>query len=222
MRRALNPEQTGRVYDRIGRFQDWQRFYEGPAVRDLEAHAGFNSAESVFELGCGTGAMAQRLLGQLLPDDAGYLGVDISTTMVGLASERVRPFGSRAAVQQVSGWPPLPGQDSSLDRFVALYVFDLLPGELARDLLAEAARLLTSDGRLCLVSLTEGQSHASKAVCATWNGIWKLSPALVGGCRPVDLLPLLADGWRIDHVGTVTSWTVTSQVVIATPVEAQH
>lgn len=214
----LSPEKAGRVYDRIGRLQDWQRLYEGPAIRDLEAHAGFDTARSVFELGCGTGAMARRLLGQLLPSEAGYVGVDVSATMVRLAAGRIQSFGSRGSVHRVSGRAPLPGQDGAFDRFVAVYVLDLLPAELAEALLAEAARLLTSDGRLCLVSLTEGQTPASKTVCAMWNRVWQHASALVGGCRPIDLLPLVQSRWRIDHMATITTWAVTSQVVIASAV----
>jgi SAM-dependent methyltransferase len=214
----LGPEQAGRVYDRIGRLQDWQRFYEGPAVRDLEAHAGFDTAHSVFELGCGTGALAQRLLSRMLPGDARYVGVDVSTTMVELATNRIRSFGPQASVRHVSGRPPPPGTDGTVDRFVAVYVFDLLSAELAAAMLAEAARLLTADGLLCLVSLAEGATRASKALCTIWNRTWQLSPTLVGGCRPVDLVPLLTDPWRVDHFATLTTWAVTSQVVIASPI----
>lgn len=213
----MTPEQAGRVYDRIGRFQDWQGVYEGPAIRDLEAHAGFETARAVFELGCGTGAMAKRLLDQTLPSDAAYTGVDVSATMVRLTSARLRPFGSRASVHRVSGRPPLPGWAASFDRFVAVYVMDLLDDDLAASLLEDARRLLVRDGRLCLVSLAEGQSGASKVVCSMWNRVWERAPALVGGCRPVDLRPLLGHGWRIDHDAVVAAWGVTSQVLVASP-----
>ena len=123
-------------------------------------------------------------------------------------------------MQHVSGRPPLPGTDGSFDRFVAVYVFDLLPAELATAMLAEAARLLIADGLLCLVSLAEGQTRASKALCTVWNRTWQLSPTLVGGCRPVDLAPLLTDRWRVNHFATLTTWAVTSQVLIATPVSS--
>ncbi len=219
--RPLSPEQAGDVYDRIGRLQDWQAFYEGPAIRDLEAHGGFGSARAVLELGCGTGAFARRLLTDLLPDDATYLGVDVSPRMVRLASARLRPFGERAEVRQVSGRPPLPGADGAYDRVVAVYVVDLLPEALARDLLAESARVLTRDGRLCLVSLTTGATPAARAVCAAWTAVWERSPALVGGCRPTDLLPLLGGDWRVAHAANVTAWAVTSQVVVATPGDAR-
>lgn len=211
---GLAPETAGRVYDRIGRVQDWQRFYEGPAVADLVAHADFEHAERVYELGCGTGAMAATLLTDRLPPSASYVGVDVSTKMVGLATRRLEHFGDRATVHKVSGEVPLPGESGVFDRFMGLYVFDLLTESLARGLLEEARRLLEPDGRLCLVGLTHGTTVPSRALCRVWNGAWRLAPAMVGGCRPVDLTDLL-DGWHIEHVTTVVAWTVPSQIVVA-------
>lgn len=215
---TLTPREAGRVYDRIGRFQDWQRFYEGPATRALEADAAFTSARAVFELGCGTGAYAERLLDGPLPAGALYRGVDVSSHMVDLASDRLRRFGERARVELVPGEPPLPGPARAFDRFLGIYVLDLLSDDLAAGLLQEAHRLLTDDGRLCLVGLAEGETGPARAVCSVWEAVWRRSPSLVGGCRPVDIPRLLDDRWRIDHVRTVTAWAVTSQVVVARPV----
>lgn len=215
--RTLTPEEAGRVYDRIGRFQDWQGFYEAPAARELEAQAAFESSGAVFELGCGTGAYAQRLLDGPLPSEAVYRGVDVSSKMVGLASGRLRRFGERAGVELVSGRPPLPGPDHSFDRFLAIYVFDLLSVELAAGLLDEAHRLLTGDGLLCLVGLAQGETKTARAVSSLWEALWRRSPSLVGGCRPIDVSGLLDDRWQLAHVQTVTAWAITSQVVVAQP-----
>ena len=96
--KALTPAQADRAYDRIGRFQDWRAFYEGPAVHDLIAHLHLDAATGVFELGCGTGALAARLLGEHLPAEATYAGVDVSPHMVRLSRERLhRLGGSRAS-----------------------------------------------------------------------------------------------------------------------------
>jgi ubiquinone/menaquinone biosynthesis C-methylase UbiE len=213
---GLTPEQASRVYDRIGRMQDWQRFYEGPAIADLLANADFEKARAVFELGSGTGAMAERLLDEFLPPDGTYCGVDVSPKMIRLATQRLARFSERATVRCVDGRPPLPGQSGSFDRFLALYVLDLLDEPLARDLLAEAKRLLGPDGRLCLVSLTHRHTTPSRALCAVWNRAWQLAPSMVGGCRPIDLRSLL-DGWHIDHVADIVAWAVPSQIVVATP-----
>jgi len=169
----------------------------------------------VFELGCGTGALARALLDHRLSSDATYLGVDVSDTMVQLSSDRLARFGDRATVRKVGGRAPLPGESGGFDRFVALYVFDLLAEALAAELLAEAERLLTPNGRLCLVSLARGTTTPSRIVCSLWNRAWRVAPALLGGCRPIDLLPLLG-AWQIEHCVELTAWAVPSQIVVAT------
>jgi SAM-dependent methyltransferase len=73
------------------------------------AHAAFDSAHSVFEFGCGTGAFAARLLQHHLPADASYVGLDISDTMVLLAQERLKPWSERARVHQSDGTPRISG-----------------------------------------------------------------------------------------------------------------
>ena len=123
---GLTPGQARRFYDRLGRAQDLQAFYEDRAVRDLIGHASLATAGSVFELGCGTGRMAGGLLDRWLPPGARYLGADISTTMTGLASARLRPYRDRAAVVRADGTRRLPVADGSFDRFVTVYVLDLL------------------------------------------------------------------------------------------------
>ena len=129
---ALTPEQARRVYDRIGRAQDWQRFYEDAATAELVAHADFDTAHAVVELGCGTGRFAAALLAGYLPADASYVGVDLSPRMVALASDRLGPWRHRAAVTLVDGGATLPAADGGADRFVANYVFDLLGPEETR------------------------------------------------------------------------------------------
>jgi trans-aconitate methyltransferase len=100
---VLTPEQARRVDDRIGRAQDWQRFYEHAATAELVAHARFDEARAVVDLGCGTGRFAAQLLGEHLPPAATYVGVDLSPTMVTLASERL-PTVARSRLGRARRW----------------------------------------------------------------------------------------------------------------------
>ena len=212
----LSAEQTRRVYDRIGARQDSQGFYENPALDHLVRAAGFGQAQAVVELGCGTGRFATRLLDDELPEDATYAGFDISPTMVGLARERLQPFGKRAAVMLTDGSVELPLVDSCCDRFVSNYVLDLLPEPAIRAVVGEAARVLRPGGRLCLVGLTFGCTFASKGVIAVWRMVHRLSPVLTGGCRPVELDRFVGtEVWRILEETTVVSWGVPSQIMVA-------
>ncbi len=219
----LDAASARRVYDRIGRAQDTQRFYEDPATQRLVVPAGLRSASRVYELGCGTGRYAAWLLETQLPEDARYLGVDVSPRMVRLARERLARWGPRAEVRVVD--PPaltLPGEAESFDRFVATYVFDLLSSEAARTLIREAHRLVLPGGCLAAVSLTTGVTGLSRLVSRTWGAIASRRPALVGGCRPIELGTRLDAGdWRITHREVVISWGVPSEVLVASREDAR-
>jgi ubiquinone/menaquinone biosynthesis C-methylase UbiE len=216
--RYLAPIEAKRFYDRLGSGQDWQRFYENPALNELIAHAGFESAHSVFEFGCGTGALAARLLQRHLPADARYVGLDISSTMVSLALKRLKPWSGRARVYQANGSTRIPEPDQTFDRFVSTYVLDLLAPEFIEQLLSEGRRLLVPGGRLCLASLAYGTSRFSRAVCWGWQRLWRLSPGIVGGCHPIELLEYLPrQDWDPVYRATLTNWGMSSEVLIALP-----
>ena len=215
-RREFTADDAKRFYDRFGAKQDLQ-FYENAALEHLLAHADFEHASSVFELGCGTGRLAERLLRERLPPAARYVGVDVSTTMTQLAEQRLAPWKDRAVVRLGDGTARQPDPDRTFDRFVATYVLDLLPEEKIRDVLDEARRLLTKGGALCVVGMTEGQGPFSRALCTAWKGLHALSPRLVGGCRPLRVEESLNATWRVDHVEVVCAWGVCSEVIVARP-----
>lgn len=204
------------VYDRIGQWQDTQRFYEDLATADLIAHADLWNARSVFEFGAGTGRLAARLLRDHLPPTAHYRGIDVSTTMVALARERVAPWGERALVERSEGSPRLEAADGAFDRFVSTYVLDLLSTADIALVLEEAHRVLAADGLLCLTSATHGRTAIERAVMGVFGGLHALSPSLVGGCRAIDLESSLpAGGWRVVHRRVVSKWGIPSEVLVA-------
>jgi SAM-dependent methyltransferase len=211
---ALTSTRARRFYDSLGRGQDLQAFYEDHAVGELLARGRLGQAHEVFEFGCGTGRLAARLLGEFLPAGARYVGADISDTMTSLSKARLGRFGGRAAVIQADGTGPLPLTSSAFDRFLAVYVLDMLgPAETAA-IVAEARRLLRPGGLLEVVSLTHGATAPARLAARAWTAVWSRAPVLTGGCRPVSVLPL-ADGWQIEHRALVTSWALTSEVVVA-------
>ena len=216
MARVLSQHQEAKgFYDRFGRKQDLQRFYEDPAIEVLLQHAAFESASAVVELGCGTGRLAERLLRELLPGRATYLGLDISRTMVDLTRAHLEPWADRAKVQLTEGSPELPVADRDCDRFLSTYVLDLLSEEEIRLTLREARRVLAAGGRLCLASLTFGQTLPSRLVCRTWSAIHSLRPQLVGGCRPLHLEALTSSDWHVLHREVLCTFGICTEVLIA-------
>jgi len=213
--RGLNPGQARRVYDRIGRMQDWQSFYESPAVEQMVRHAELGRARAVFEFGCGTGRLGAELLAQHLHPSATYTGVDISPVMVSLAQETLNTWEDRATVQMSGEQPRIDAADRSFDRFLSLYVFDLLAQEYALAIVREAARVLEPGGLLCLVSLTWGDSVLSRGLSRLWEGLWSVNPKMVGGCRPVELFSFVEPAqWRTRHRSYISAWGLTSQTAV--------
>jgi SAM-dependent methyltransferase len=211
---TLSSEQVRRFYDRLGRRQDWQR-YEDAALDSLAAQGRFDAAWAVFEFGCGTGRLAERLLREQLPADARYVGVDLSATMVRLATERLERWSDRVAVIEGDGLGRLEAE-GTFDRLVATYVLDLLDESAITGLLDKAHRALAPEGLACLASLTFGTTAASRLTVGLWRTAYAVAPYLLGGCRPIRVLDFLPhDKWDILHREVVVSMTVPSEVVIA-------
>ena len=215
---ALKAAQARAVYDRIGRLQEWQ-FYEDRAMAQLLADCAPQTAQSVFEFGCGTGRLAVRML-ELLPPTARYLGVDVSPVMVALATNRLAAWGARARVRLVDGSMPLPAESNSADRIVCTYVFDLLDDADVVAVLGEFERILTPDGLLCLVSLGTGITRFERLVSGLWTVVWRRVPQLLGGCRPIRLDQTLGQRWAIRHQRVVHSWGLASEMVVAAPAQS--
>jgi ubiquinone/menaquinone biosynthesis C-methylase UbiE len=206
------------LYDRIGRWQDTQRFYEDHATADLIAHAALGNAHAVFEFGAGTGRLAERLLRDHLPATALYVGIDVSATMVSLARDRLAPWRGRAIVEQSDGSPRIQASDRGFDRFVSTYVFDLLSPEDIALVVDEAHRLLSAGGLLCVVSATHGRAPLERLVMGLAAGLHRLSPMIVGGCRAIDVASFLPPAaWRIVHRNITSKWGIPSEVLVAAP-----
>lgn len=216
--RRLTVEQARALYDRIGSRQDTQEFYERAAVDRLIAHGNFRDATSIVEFGCGTGALARRLLTDQLAHRATYLALDVSPIMAAEATARLAPWHDRADVVVSDGLPALGVADRSVDRVVSTYVLDLLADSAIAALLDDARRALSDHGLLCLASLTPGASGVPRAVSRLWSEVARHRPEWTGGCRPLDVSSFLTPlSWRIDHLEVVASYGISSQVLVASP-----
>lgn len=217
MHPQFGPDEAKRFYDRFGSLQDAQ-VYERTALKRLVTAADFDHASAVFEFGCGTGRLAAQLLEDHLPEAARYVGVDISSTMIGIASRRLARWSERTTVSQVDGTGSLPSADGSFDRFVATYVLDLLPDAAIANVLREAHRLLIRDGKLCVITSTAGTGPISHLISAAWMRLYRINPSLVGGCRSLQRRSWLDEGdWSVEHAEVVSSWGIASEIVIARP-----
>ncbi len=216
MVRTISRDDARRFYDRFGAKQDRQEFYEDVAIELMIELGGFSDAQAVFELGCGTGRLAGRLLSDHLPAAARYVATDLSSTMVGLARDRLMRFGQRCQVRLSDGDFDFSSHGGPFDRFVTTYVLDLLSLADIRKVFAEAHAALVPGGLFCHAGLTKGTSAVSRTTSTAWALIHRIKPTLVGGCRPLLLADLFPqDRWRVLHREVVVSAAIPSEIVIA-------
>ncbi|OBS10069.1 hypothetical protein Thpro_021119 [Acidihalobacter prosperus] len=184
-----------------------------PSVNDLIAHADFEDAQSVFEFGCGTGRFAARLFDQYLPPGAQYLGCDASPVMIALTQKRLAPHARQAQVVP-SGVPlRFPLLDQEADRIVSVFALDLLAEADVAQFFEEAHRCLSAQGKVCLASLHRGASVPSRVVSGAWTALFNRRPALVGGCRAIDLNPFIdRHRWQVAHRRIAAPFLVASEV----------
>lgn len=203
MNQRMNPatdrERLQAHYDALGAGQDDEAWYEDPAFDDLCANGRFEDARSVFEIGCGTGRFAERLLSDHLRPDAFYVGLDLSPVMVDLARTRLTRFGQRCRVEQGDAVAGLPVMDGGADRVIMTFVLDLFSAEETDLVLRNAARALAPDGILCAASLDRGRGPGQRLRALAWNLVRAVAPLKVGGCRPVTLPDTLGQDWAIAH-----------------------
>jgi ubiquinone/menaquinone biosynthesis C-methylase UbiE len=212
----ISHEQARRFYDRIGRAQDARPLSERRALDALAAQGDFGRARAVVEFGCGTGRFGVRLLRERLPDDATYLGLDVSPRMIELAHAAVAPWADRGRVRLTDGAVRLPVDDASVDRVVSTYVLDLLSPQDSAAFVEEARRVLRPGGVLAVASLAPGSTPPARLVTLLWKRVWRLNPALLGGCRPLALEGLLdPEHWSVTAHFPVTDWFLSSEVLVA-------
>ena len=215
-RPLLSHKGAKRYYDKLGSLLDTQAFYEQIAVRDLARHLGLQACDAVAEFGCGTGRFAAEIFETYLPQDAIYLGIDMSDTMVALAKDRLSRYGPRAEIRQSDGQIQIDRPDHTFDCIICTYVLDLLSEEDIRDFLREAHRTLKTGGRVGLVSLTKGRTPLSGMLSAAWSGLHRTSPWLVGGCRPIEIAPYLQPSqWRTDYQRVIAPFGLPSEILVA-------
>lgn len=135
--------------------------------------------------------------------------------MIGLAKRRLEAYGERVQVVLSEGAVRFPLPDHSVDRVVSSYVLDLLSEADIGRFFAEARRVIMPGGKACIASLTGGVNFPSRIVSSLWMSIFRLSPAIVGGCRPIHVDACIdPQVWQVEHRRVVTPFGVPSEVLI--------
>ncbi len=211
--KALSPERARRIYDRIGRLYDLAESFGDRAKETVLRGLAPTPGMRLIDVGAGTGRDLLRLQRAVAPGGTVF-AVDLSMVMLRLARAR---SGAPACLADARR---LPFAREVFDGLCCTYVLDLLPRGDIPLALGAFRRVLKPGGRLALASMTEGVTILSRALIGGWKAVYRLSPALCAGCRPLLLAPMVRSaGFEILRREVVVQFGFPSEVVIAARVD---
>lgn len=179
-------EEIPRVYDRLaGVYDIWARLTESRARDRAIELAAIVDGQSILEVAVGTGLAFHEIVRR--NPHGQNLGIDLSAGMLAKARSRMSTLPAASYRLEVGTAFDLPVQPGSIDILVNNYMFDLIPHADMDRILDEFTRVLKVGGRLVLVNMARGRSLASRI----YEGIYRLSPRAMGGCRGVDMVDRL-------------------------------
>ena len=183
---ALTPPSTrrlARLYDLIGRRHDWAERYEARAKALALEALRLAPGQRVLNVGAGTGVEHRAIVGALGRGESA-VALDVSPVMLRLVRGRT---GSPVVLGDARR---LPFADAAFDRLFCSYVLDLLPEPDLRGTVEEFARVIRPGGLMTLVAMRQGITPGSRLLVGAWKLLYRVSPMLCGGCRPVALATL--------------------------------
>ena len=207
----LDKSKVPDTYRRIASLYDaWAWLTESKARKRCLELAAIQDGESVLEVAVGTGLAFERIL-EVNPSGRNE-GIDLTDAMLARAERRAAQAGHTNYRLRVGDAYALDFAEDSFDVLINNYMFDLLPEPDFPRVLGEFRRVLRPGGRLVMVNMTDGEHW--------YNGLWplvyRINPALLGGCRGVSLVPHLeATGFVRIEREYVSQATFPSEVIAA-------
>lgn len=213
---AMTKTRVASLYRRIAFGYDaWAWLTERKARDRCLELAAIADGEAVLEVAVGTGLAFEKIL-KSNPSGSNE-GIDLTEAMLRRAERRAVRCGTGNYRLRIGDAYHLDFADQTFDVLVNNYLFDLLPEEDFPAMLNEFKRVLKQGGRLAMVNMTKGERWYN----GIWEGIYRINPALLGGCRGVELLAYLnACGFTETRREYLSQLTFPSEIVYA--VAPQH
>jgi ubiquinone/menaquinone biosynthesis C-methylase UbiE len=172
--------------------------------------AAIRNGEEVLEVAVGTGLAFERILA--VNPSGRNEGIDLTEAMLSRAEKKAAKSGTNNYRLRVGDAYALDFPDDSFDVLINNYMFDLLPQQDFLSVLEEFKRVLRPGGRLAMVNMTKGERWYN----GIWGRIYRINPALLGGCRGVSLLPQIeASGFTHTRREYMSQLTFPSEIVCA-------
>jgi ubiquinone/menaquinone biosynthesis C-methylase UbiE len=201
--------QVADIYRKIAPSYDlWAWLTESKARDRCLELAAIQNGEDVLEVAVGTGLAFERILAA--NPSGRNEGIDLTDAMLIRADRKAVKSGTNNYRLRIGDAYDLDFPDDSFDVLINNYMFDLLPQQDFLTVLEEFRRVLRPGGRLAMVNMTKGERWYN----GIWERIYRINPALLGGCRGVSLLPKIeACGFRQTRRDYMSQFTFPSEIV---------
>lgn len=205
--------QAKRNYDKISRFYDYfaggfESHYRNIGLEKLNIKAG----ETVLEIGFGTGHCLMQIAKSVGKEGRAY-GVEISSGMLEVTKKRLEKAGLFDSVDLYCGdATKMPYNEYKFDAVFMSFTLELFDTPEIPVILNEIKRVLKSEGRLGIVSLSrvEGKSILFKL----YEWAHKKFPNYAD-CRPIYVEQSLMDaGFNIISKSTVKVFGLPIEIVV--------
>jgi ubiquinone/menaquinone biosynthesis C-methylase UbiE len=213
--RVTRSKQEARAsYDRMSRWYDmlsgrFESIYRETGLRKLSAREG----EMVLEVGFGTGHCILALA-QAVGDKGKVYGIDISEGMCNIALSRIKKSGLTERVELHCGDAThLPFKANCFDAVFMSFALELFDTPEIPLILDECRRVLRSDGRICVVSMSKKAKYGVMVKLYEW--FHRRFPSFVD-CRPIFVQKALErEGFRIQDASEMSMWGLPVEIVLA-------
>ncbi len=201
----------GGVYDKIAPIYDiWGKLTESKARHRALELAAIEDGQSILEVAVGTGLAFYEIVKR--NPNGTNIGIDISEGMLGKAKKRLETLSGANYTLKMGSAFNLELEKESVDILINNYMFDLIPFKDMDKIIDEFKRVLKNKGKLILVNMTEGEGFGSKI----YEGIYKLNPKAMGGCRGVKLIEKLEQhGFNVEGREYYQQMLFPSEVILS-------
>ncbi len=205
-------------YDRISRFYDWianifEKKYEYRALRMLNVQ----QDEIVLEIGFGTGHCLKKIAKNVGETGKVY-GIDISSGMVEVSRHRLKKAGLYDRAELYCGDAlKMQFENNKFDRIFMGFTLELFDTPEIPKILKEIRRVLKSNGKLGVISLSKKKGNQKLIRFYEW--IHNKFPRYID-CRPIFVEQSLDEnGFEIKQTKTAHLFGLPAEIVIGTKTE---
>jgi len=195
---ALSGKKIRSLYDSLSHIYGLLTRFEKDSLKKALDIANVRENFVVLEAGFGAGKTLVEFAKKMGNTGEVY-GLDISRKMTNKSQRVLRRHNLSSRVNLVLGdMEYAPFSDAIFDLVFSSYTLDLIDTATIPRVLSEFKRLLKPTGRMVLVGLSEGSKWYDNMKLYGW--VYRRLPSLLGGCRPVLLMPYLQE-LRFEGIG---------------------